>query len=83
MKRVYIIITALIALCSASQAQVSGMNLGYCMGYMGDNPSSMVSTTKGDQVSAAIFVPADQMAPFVGNHIDEIRVGPANSTSWR
>ena len=78
MKRVYIIITALIALCSASQAQVSGMNLGYCMGYMGDNPSSMVSTTKGDQVSAAIFVPADQMAPFVGNHIDEIRVGLAS-----
>ena len=54
------------------------MNLGYCMGYMGDNPSSMVSTTKGDQVSAAIFVPADQMAPFVGNHIDEIRVGLAS-----
>lgn len=78
MKRIYIIITALMALCTASQAQVSGMNVGYCMGYMGDNPSSMVSTVKGDQVSAAIYVPADQIRAYAGNHIDEINVGLAS-----
>ena len=79
MKRLYVIIAALTVLCGAIEAQeVSGMNLGYCMGYLGDNPSGLNSTVKGDQVSAAIYVPANQVRVFAGNHIEEINVGLAS-----
>lgn len=78
MKQFSIILLALLTLCGVGKAQVSGLSIGYCSGSLGTNPSGFTSTTAGDQVSAAIFVPADQVQAFAGNHIDEIRVGLAS-----
>ena len=64
---------ALLTLCGVGNAQVSGLSIGYCSGQLGANPSGYTSTTKGDHVSAAIFVPADQVGVYAGNHIDEIK----------
>ena len=69
---------ALLTLCGMGNAQVSGLSIGYCSGELGANPSGYTSTTKGDHVSAAIFVPADQVGVYAGNHIDEIKVGLAS-----
>lgn len=78
MKRLTIIIIALLTLCGVGKAQVSGLNMGYCNGQLGINPTGYTSTVKGDQVSAAIYVPADQVQVYAGNHIDEIKVGLAS-----
>lgn len=78
MKRLSFILMALLTLCGVGNAQVSGLSIGYCSGELGANPSGYTSTTKGDQVSAAIFVPADQVGVYAGNHIDEIKVGLAS-----
>ena len=78
MKRLSFLLLALLTLCGVGNAQVSGLSIGYCSGQLGANPSGYTSTTKGDQVSAAIFVPADQVGVYAGNHIDEIKVGLAS-----
>lgn len=78
MKRLSFLLLALLTLCGVGNAQVSGLSIGYCSGQLGANPSGYTSTTKGDHVSAAIFVPADQVGVYAGNHIDEIKVGLAS-----
>ena len=78
MKKFSIVLFALLALFGVSKAQVSGLSIGYCVGELGTNPSGYNSTVSGDQVSAAIFVPADQVRAYAGNHIDEIRIGLAS-----
>jgi hypothetical protein len=72
---------ALLTLCGVGNAQVTSMPIGYCVGELGSNPSNLVSTTKDDQISAAIFVPQDQVAVFAGNQIKEIKAGLASKLS--
>ena len=78
MKQFSIILLTLLTLCGVGKAQISGLSIGYCAGELGSNPTGFSSTTSGDQISAAIFVPADQILAYKGNHIDEIRVGLAS-----
>ena len=66
MKKFSIVLFALLALFGVSKAQVSGLSIGYCVGELGTNPSGYNSTVSGDQVSAAIFVPADQVRAYAG-----------------
>lgn len=88
MKHFSIILLTLLTLCGVGKAQISGLSIGYCAGELGSNPTGFNSTTSGDQISAAIYVPADQILAYKGNHIDEIRVGLAsklnvnNMTVW-
>lgn len=69
---------ALLALAGVSNAQVSGFNVGYCLGEMGSFPSttdeyfSAMSTQKQAWTSGAILLPAERVKMLVGNEIREI-----------
>ena len=80
-RKLLFIAVALLTLCGVGNAQVTSMPIGYCVGELGSNPSNLVSTTKDDQISAAIYVPADQVRVFAGNQIKEVKAGLASKLS--
>lgn len=70
---------ALLAFSEAGNAQVSGMNVGYCQGTDGTFPPttddyfSAVSTKKQAWTSGAILIKPERVKSLVGNQIREIR----------
>ena len=79
MKKLILSIFALLALSEAGNAQVSGMNIGYCQGQAGTFPStsdtyfSKMSTKKQTWTSGAILLREDRIQSLAGNEIREIR----------
>lgn len=77
MKRIFLTLTALLALVGAGSAQVSDVTLGYCAGELpakGD-----ISYSEADSyVSAAIYIPAGTINTYAGNEITGVRAGLAS-----
>lgn len=79
MKRLYLILIALLTLSGVSNAQISGLNVGYCNGFVKTAGTTGFSTTEKDTwVSGAIFIPKDKIGVYAGNRIDSINAGLAS-----
>ena len=78
MKRITLILTALLTLFGVGNAQTSGFHVGYCQGEMGPFPSTTdeyfanVSTQKDTWTSSAILLSADKVKMFAGNELREV-----------
>lgn len=77
-KNILTTITLLALTSGASNAQVSGFNVGYCQGEMGPFPTneeffSNGSVQKQVWTSAAILLPTDKVQSLKGNELREIR----------
>lgn len=81
MKKVLLSLFALLASFEVSNAQVSGMNIGYCHGKLGPFPStsdtyfSDISTKKKTWTSGAILIKKEKINSLAGNQIREIHAG--------
>lgn len=81
MKKTILSLFALLASFEVGNAQVSGMNIGYCYGKLGTFPSTSdsffadLSTKKNTWTSAAIKLSAERVKNLKGNEIREIRAG--------
>mgnify|MGYP002619306122 FL=1 len=81
MKKVLLSLFALLASFEVSNAQVSGMNIGYCHGKLGPFPStsdtyfSDLSTKKKTWTSGAILIKKEKINSLAGNQIREIHAG--------
>lgn len=81
MKKILLSLFALLASFEVSNAQVSGMNIGYCHGKLGPFPStsdtyfSDLSTKKKTWTSGAILVKKEKINSLAGNQIREIHAG--------
>ena len=81
MKKVLLSLFALLASFEVSNAQVSGMNIGYCHGKLGPFPStsdtyfSDISTKKQTWTSGAILIKKERINSLAGNQIREIHAG--------
>ena len=84
MKRLTLILTALLTLIGVGNAQTSGFHVGYCQGEMGPFPSTAdeyfanVSTQKDTWTSAAILLSADKVKMFEGNELREVSAALAS-----
>ncbi|MCD8387116.1 MAG: Omp28-related outer membrane protein [Bacteroidales bacterium] len=73
MKRRFLSLIAMVALCGATFAQTSALNVGYCQGEYNSTGSSAFSTSEADTwVSQAIYLPAETMGLYSGNSITQI-----------
>lgn len=78
MKKFLFSILALLAVCTAGNAQISGLNIGYCNGAVSTTPHrEFCSTEKDVWVSGAIWLPASDINVNKGNEIGAIRAGLA------
>lgn len=81
MKKILLSLFALLASFEVSNAQVSGMNIGYCHGKLGPFPStsdtyfSDLSTKKQTWTSGAILIKKEKINSLAGNQIREIHAG--------
>lgn len=81
MKKVLLSLFALLASFEVSNAQVSGMNIGYCHSKLGPFPStsdtyfSDLSTKKQTWTSGAILIKKEKINSLAGNQIREIHAG--------
>lgn len=81
MKKILLSLFALLASFEVSNAQVSGMNIGYCHGKLGPFPStsdtyfSDISTKKKTWTSGAILIKKEKTNVLAGNQIREIHAG--------
>ena len=81
MKKILLSLFALLASFEVSNAQVSGMNIGYCHGKLGPFPStsdtyfSDISTKKQTWTSGAILIKKEKINSLAGNQIREIHAG--------
>lgn len=81
MKKILLSLFALLASFEVSNAQVSGMNIGYCHGKLGPFPStsdtyfSDLSTKKKTWTSGAILIKKEKINSLAGNQIREIHAG--------
>lgn len=81
MKKILLSLFALLASFEVSNAQVSGMNIGYCHGKLGPFPStsdtyfSALSTKKQTWTSGAILIKKERINSLAGNQIREIHAG--------
>ena len=81
MKKILLSLFALLASFEVSNAQVSGMNIGYCHGKLGPFPStsdtyfSDLSTKKQTWTSGAILIKKEKTNVLAGNQIREIHAG--------
>ena len=81
MKKVLLSLFALLASFEVSNAQVSGMNIGYCHSKLGPFPStsdtyfSGLSTKKQTWTSGAILIKKEKINSLAGNQIREIHAG--------
>ncbi|WP_297236012.1 Omp28-related outer membrane protein [uncultured Prevotella sp.] len=84
MKKIIISLLALFALTQAGNAQVSGMNIGYCNGLNGTYPSTSddyfanASTKKNTWTKSAILLSEDRLKTLAGNQIREINAALAS-----
>ncbi|MBQ6228414.1 MAG: Omp28-related outer membrane protein [Prevotella sp.] len=78
MRKFLFSIFALLAVCTAGNAQISGLNIGYCNGEVSTTPHrEFCSTEKDIWVSGAIWLPASDINVNKGNEIGAIRAGLA------
>lgn len=81
MKKILLSLFALLASFEVSNAQVSGMNIGYCHGKLGPFPStsdtyfSDLSTKKKTWTSGAILIKKEKINSLASNQIREIHAG--------
>ena len=81
MKKILLSLFALLASFEVSNAQVSGMNIGYCHGKLVPFPStsdtyfSDLSTKKQTWTSGAILIKKEKINSLAGNQIREIHAG--------
>ena len=81
MKKVLLSLFALLASFEVSNAQVSGMNIGYCHSKLGPFPStsdtyfSGLSTKKQTWTSGAILIKKEKINSLADNQIREIHAG--------
>lgn len=79
MKKTLLSLLALLAISEAGNAQVSGMNIGYCQGNAGAFPStennyfSDMSTKKKTWTSCAILLKEERIKSLSGNQIQEVK----------
>ncbi len=84
MRKFIVLLLTLLALTEAGNAQVTGMNIGYCHGELGSFPStsdayfSNMSTKKKVWSSGAILLSKDRIQSLAGNEIREIRADLAS-----
>lgn len=84
MKKTILSLLALLAISEAGNAQVSGMDIGYCQGYTGAFPStsddyfSNMSTKKKTWTSCAILLKEDRIKSIAGNQIREVNAALAS-----
>lgn len=84
MKKTILSLLALLAICEAGNAQVSGMNIGYCEGNSGAFPStedsyfSDMSTKKETWTSCAILLNEERIKTLSGNQIREVKAALAS-----
>jgi len=79
MKRLTITLMALLALCGVGNAQISGLNVGYCDGEVSTTAMDGFATSEKDVwVEGAIYIPANKMNVYAGCHIDTIKAGLAS-----
>ena len=68
------------ALFGAANAQVSGLEIGYCDGQMKESGTDRFSTMDDDtDVSAAIFLPASTLEMYKGCSIKQVHAGLASA----
>ena len=80
MKLKLIFALAFAALFGAANAQVSGMEIGYCDGQMKSSGSDQFSTMDDDtDVSAAIFLPAETLEMYKGCSIEQVHAALAST----
>lgn len=77
-KKIALLFIALLACVQVSNAQVSGLHVGYCNGEV-RTTGTIGSAEKNIWVSGAVYIPADKMNVYAGNHIDSIKAGLASS----
>ncbi len=78
MRNLLISIMALLAVCTAGNAQVSGLNIGYCNGSVSTTTRKQFCSTEKDVwVSGAIWLPASEINVYKDNEIRAIRTGLA------
>lgn len=80
-KCVYLLLT-LLAVCTAGNAQVTSVNLGYCDGEVSRTVhGEFCSSEKNVWVSGAIWLPASDINVCAGNELKVIRAGLAQKIS--
>ena len=78
MKKFMFSAIALLAVCTAGNAQVSGLNIGYCNGEVSTSiHKEFCSSEKDVWVEAAIWLPASDVNVNAGNELRAIRAGLA------
>ncbi len=78
MKKILLSILALLAVSTAGNAQISGLNIGYCNGEVSTTThKEFCSQEKNVWVSGAIWLPASDINVNAGNEIGAIRAGLA------
>lgn len=76
MKKVLSILFALLAVCTAGNAQDNALYVGYCDGELQTSSNQAFGTKDKDTwVSGAIYLPAGEVKTYAGSNIDSIRVG--------
>ena len=76
MKKILSILFALLAVCTAGNAQNNALYVGYCDGELQTSSNQAFGTKDKDTwVSGAIYLPAGEVKTSAGSNIDSIRVG--------
>lgn len=78
MKKALSVLFALLAVCTAGNAQTNAVSVGYCDGELQTSSNQEFGTKeKNTWVSGAIYLPAGDVKTYAGSNIDSIRVGLA------
>lgn len=78
MKKLLSFLFALLAVCTAGNAQTNVLNVGYCDGELQTSSNQAFGTKeKNTWVSGAIYLPAGDVKTYAGSSIESIRVGLA------
>ena len=78
MKKALSVLLALLAVCTAGNAQTDALTVGYCDGELQTSTNQSFGTKeKNTWVSGAIYLPAGDVKTYAGSNIDSIRVGLA------
>ena len=82
MRKISFLLLTLLAVCTAGNAQVTSVNLGYCDGDVSRTVhSEFCSAEKDVWVSGAIWLPASDINVCAGNELKVIRAGLAQKIS--
>ncbi len=82
MKKFIFHVLALLAVCTAGNAQITNLNIGYCNGEVSTSVhKEFCSSEKDIWVSGAIWLPASDINVNAGNEIKAIRAGLAQKIS--